>query len=142
MRSNPHKGVRLSHSPSARSDPLAYACNHSEPDFRGRPNPVQYVYSEGNGGATAEGLFAMAGNVAEWVEFTDLEIVNDVLGRPSYLRWRPASGAVTTALAYGGSFTKGLLDCRVTDGDSLPHTYHRDDIGFRLFERRPPESGK
>ena len=49
---------------------------------------------------------------------------------------------VTTQLAYGGSFKRALLDCQVERYAPYRADFQQEDVGFRLFERRPPESGK
>ena len=112
---------------------LIYACNNLA-SF-GRPQFVQFVYPEPPtlGGATPEGIFALAGNVAEWTLDHAFRLQPQLLGQPPTVLWKPYAKASATVLAYGGSFRSGIDDCQVESyvpyyaSDST-----RDSVGFRV----------
>lgn len=121
------------------TEPLRYACNN-EASF-GTLLPVHFRYSEPGrtGGATPEGLYAMAGNVAEYALDHDLSplVTGPValLSAPPSLGWRPfAPGrAPATVMAYGGSFRSAITECRVDVYQRYaPTDASRDDVGFRV----------
>jgi formylglycine-generating enzyme required for sulfatase activity len=135
------------------SELLIYACNNSQfwPD-KGRPEYVHFVYSEprgGDGGATPDGLFAMAGNVGEWAIENEIVLYADLESETvAYIHPAPIedTSLVTTALAMGGSFRDGIDDCQVDSksvlrkiekSDESGDTYtRRDNVGFRLVVRK------
>jgi len=122
------------------TEPLRYACNNLA--SYASPQPVHYRYPEPGrtGGATPEGIFAMAGNVAEWALDHDLApllggVPVTLLKSPPTLGWKPfqPERAPTTAMAYGGSFRSGINDCRVDVYSRLEATdAGHDDVGFRF----------
>jgi formylglycine-generating enzyme required for sulfatase activity len=136
----PPERSRRAAEPSIEAQRLVFACNNIGLVRLGvgRVLPVQYVYAEpvgGGGGATEEGLFAMAGNVAEWAIDHDLMIDAPATGRP-FLRWvvKPSP----RYFACGGSFRSGIDDCTVESYEMVPATTaFRDDIGFRLVVTAP-----
>lgn len=117
-------------------DRYVYACNNLGIwPGTGAPRFVHFPYAEppdGGQGATKEGLFAMAGNVAEWALGEDFEVRWPLESGPPYLVWK----AKTAGLLYyacGGSFRSGIDDCRAESWERVPGlTAFRDDIGFRL----------
>jgi formylglycine-generating enzyme required for sulfatase activity len=127
------------------AEPLIYACNNAQfwPG-KGRPEYVHLVYSEprgGGGGATPDGLMAMAGNVAEWAVEEDVELVpRPVFDAPAYIANKPRADVTSTAWAMGGSFRDGIDDCQVDSKRSYPKNddrlSRRDDLGFRLVRRQ------
>jgi formylglycine-generating enzyme required for sulfatase activity len=135
------------------SEPLVYACNNSQfwPG-EGRTEYVHFVYSEprgGGGGATPDGLFAMAGNASEWALQTGIRLIPNLdTDDPPYIAPDPITDTslVNTALAMGGSFRDGIDDCQVESkrelkkverSDESGDVYtRRDDVGFRLVVRR------
>ena len=117
---------------------LIYACNNSTfwPGV-GRAEYVHFEYAEGGHGLTNEGLFAMAGNVAEMAVEEDLELVLGETPEKTYLKWRYKSESPKQVYACGGSFRSGIDDCQVTSTISLGVRERRDDVGFRLFSSAP-----
>ena len=118
-----------------------YACNSlsfSLPN-PGQPRIVDFTYSEGNGGATVDGVLAMAGNVREWAVKHDVRLdgENRPLGQPPYLTWEttPETRRDPAAYAYGGSFKTGIDDCQVDSHAEYKKTDRRDDLGFRVVAR-------
>lgn len=106
------------------------------------PNPgqaqlVDWYYTEGNGGATVNGVLSMAGNVREWAVIHDVRVKERPLGQPPYLMWETTAETrrARTALAYGGSFRTGIDDCQVDSRTEYLKTERRDDLGFRLVAR-------
>jgi formylglycine-generating enzyme required for sulfatase activity len=134
------------------AEPLVYACNNAQfwPG-QGRTEYVHFVYSEprgGDGGATPDGLFGMAGNASEWALLTGVHLVSnpDSSDHP-YIRPVPIKGTPAEAAAMGGSFREGIDDCQVKSrreykkvekSSEAGDTYtRRDDVGFRLVVRKP-----
>ena len=119
---------------------LIYACNNSTfwPGV-GRAEYVHFEYADGGHGLTNEGLFAMAGNVAELALEEDLELVIGATPDTTYLKWRYKSESPKQVYACGGSFRSGIDDCQVTSTISLGTRERRDDVGFRLFSSAPPK---
>jgi formylglycine-generating enzyme required for sulfatase activity len=130
------RGGRLDYVWPWGNEPQKYACNHaaSWPE-KGQPNPVQFLYEPLDGpfagGKTAEGLYAMAGNVAEWADDCDFELYPP--DRPVEIHWKPSSTGYV--FAYGGSYLRGIDDCHVDSWVSLGRDDRRPDLGFRLIER-------
>lgn len=103
----------------------------------GRAQIVDFPYPEGNGGATVDGLLAMAGNVREWAVGHDVRRIDRLLGQPPVLTWSttPASRRSRTAPAFGGSFRTGIDDCQIDSRANYLKTERRDDVGFRIVVR-------
>ena len=122
------------------SEPLRYACNNLAGGTPVKPVHFRYPEPGRTGGATPEGIFSMAGNVAEWALDHDLTpllgaVPITLLERPPTLGWKPfPPGRTPTAvLAYGGSFRRGINDCRVDVYVKYEATdASRDDVGFRV----------
>ena len=114
-------------------DQLIYACNNQA--SYGRPQFVQFPYPEPPTllGATPEGLFSMAGNVAEWAIDHDFKLQPQLLGQPPTVIWKPYDKPSTKALACGGSFRSGIDDCQVESYVTYyANDRGRDDVGFRV----------
>ena len=118
-----------------------YACNNLA--YWGGPGHVLFVhwpYSEPAdakiGGATPDGLYAMAGNVSEWTVSHDFEVVPTLPGTSPYLAWIEKKTPSPWFYAFGGSFHSAIDDCQVDQ--SKPYggrDRSRDDVGFRLVWR-------
>jgi len=118
---------------------LTFACNSLSYWL---PNPgqaqiVDFPYPEGNGGATAEGVLCLAGNVREWAVGHDVRVLPRLLDHPPQLTWEttPQSRRSRTAPACGGSFRTGIDDCQVDSRETYLKTERRDDVGFRIVVR-------
>lgn len=120
-------------------DGRLYACNNAQARPGAGPLYVHYPYGEG--GASPDGLLAMAGNVAEWVSDHDLDVVIDTFGQDAWVAPKQRIPTPDTALAAGGSFRDGLQDCTVESQRSMKKdagtASRRDDVGFRLVVRGP-----
>lgn len=118
---------------------LIYACNNLG-NFA-RPQFVHFAYSvpPGTGGATPEGLYSMAGNVAELTrdhKFTVADIPRPGQPPAHVLYWGPLpDDAPFPAVAYGGSYKSGIDDCQVeSTGQYLPSNDNsHEDVGFRVM---------
>ncbi len=115
---------------------LLYACNSLTywlPN-PGRPQIVDFPYSEGTGGAADGGILCMAGNVREWAAEHSLKLVPHILDEPPTLTWEETPNA-RTAIAFGGSFRTGIDDCQIDSRTTYLKTERRDDVGFRIVVR-------